>query len=360
MTEDLPLNKLGIFSDKGTYDLFFNISDELLREKISDAKAVIIDRNVMELYEKYLHVNPAKCIIINALEEKKTPEESLSICQKLLALRVKRKERIVAIGGGITQDLVTFAASILFRGIEWIFIPTTLLAQSDSCIGGKSSLNFASWKNILGNFYPPIEIIIQDKFLQTLTEDDIRSGIGEIFKVHLLSGTSSVQRILQQFQMFQENGSFLNEMTYSALELKNRILEIDPLDTGLRLKMNYGHSFGHALESATHFCISHGIAVTIGLDIANYMANMSNRISKDYFNKIHQLLVHNLREKDFVAFNFDDFIQALRRDKKNSASLYRFVIPIAEGEVELIEFNMHDETDTILQNYFNTYYRIET
>ena len=353
------MNKIAIFSDKGTYDLFFNLPDMVLQEKLHNARGIIIDKNVLNLYSDSFIFPEEKLIILDVSEAMKTPEESLRICKELLELGIKRKENIIALGGGITQDLVTFAASILFRGINWTFVPTTLLAQSDSCIGGKSSLNFSSWKNILGNFYPPSTIIVQEKFLTTLNQDDIRSGIGEILKVHLLSGSDAAEQIIKQFQSFKKNSTMLSEMIFNALSFKNKILEIDPLDTGLRLKMNYGHSFGHALEAATNFSIAHGIAVTIGLDMANFMALRIQRIDNTYFSKIHRLLHMNLEPKDFVSFNFDTFITALRKDKKNSAQLYRFVIPVAKGEVELIDFPMNDETDLLLSDYLENYYKSE-
>jgi len=351
------LNKLDIFSDKDTYELIFNVADDELKKIISEAKVVVIDKVVLDLYRDYLNIDENKIIQVEAKEEKKTPKEALDICEQLMLKGLRRQDSIVAIGGGITQDLVTFAASILFRGIKWIWIPTTLLAQADSCIGGKSSLNFKTWKNILGNFYPPHKIYVQEAFLKTLHNDDIRSGIGEILKVHLLSGKASSDQILEQMHILEKDPNVLSDMIFNSLKYKNKILEVDALDTGLRLKMNYGHSFGHALESATHFGIPHGIAVTIGLDMANYMAYQQKNISQQHFSKLHDALRKNLNEKDFVSFDFDDFISALRKDKKNDSENYRLVIPVADGEVELLPFAMNKETDNVFKQYFELYYR---
>ncbi len=351
------MNKLDIFSDKETYELIFNVSDEELKRTIADAEVVVIDKVVLDLYRDYLNIDENKIIEIEAKEEKKTPKESLDICEQLMLKGLRRQDTIVAIGGGITQDLVTFAASILFRGINWTWIPTTLLAQADSCIGGKSSLNFKTWKNILGNFYPPNKIYVQEAFLETLHNDDIRSGIGEILKVHLLSGKASSDMILEQMHTFDKDPSVLSDMIFNSLKHKNKILEVDALDTGLRLKMNYGHSFGHALEAATNFGIPHGIAVTIGLDMANYIALTQDNITRDHFEKLHSALRKNLEEKDFVSFDFDSFIVALRKDKKNDSESYKLVIPIADGEVELLAFLMNNETDALFKKYFEIYYK---
>lgn len=353
------MNKLDIFSDKGTYELFFNVTQSDLNSVIQNAPIIIIDSNVFSLYSSLLNISMEKTILVDATEEKKTPEYALSICESLLTKNITRHDTIVAIGGGITQDLVTFVTSILFRGIKWIWLPTTLLAQSDSCIGGKSSLNFKGWKNILGNFYPPFKIYIQSYFLHTLSFDDIRSGIGEILKVHLLSGKENTEWILTKMQDYTVDKGVLDEMIYSSLKLKNNILEIDPLDQGLRLKMNYGHSFGHALESATNFLIPHGIAITIGLDIANYIAFKTDRLSKEEFDRLHSLLNNNLERRDFVDFEFDAFVKALKKDKKNDNMNYNFIIPVSFGEVELISFPKNESTELLLKEYISKYYLLD-
>jgi 3-dehydroquinate synthase len=355
--EGLCLNKLDIYSDKGTYELFIDIDTKIINDLLKKTKAIIVDKNILNLYKNIYSFNEEKLIIIDACEDKKTPQEALKICEQIMLKDVRRKDSIVAIGGGITQDLTTFATSILYRGINWIWLPTTLLAQADSCIGGKSSLNYKTWKNIIGNFYPPQQIIIQSDFLKTLHNVDIRSGIGEILKVHLLSGPESVGLIKKQLSVYNNDKSIISRMIYNSLKLKNEILKIDPLDQGLRLKMNYGHSFGHALEAASNFKIPHGIAVTIGLDIANFVAKKIGRISNKEFDKLHSLILSNLQRSDYIDFEFDNFIEALRRDKKNDSNNYNLIIPISYGEVELTTFPINGEIEKILKEYFTNFYK---
>lgn len=353
------MNKLDIFSDKKTYPLIIDTNFQDIIDIIEETKAVIIDKNVYALYDNELNIPKNKIILIDATEDKKRPENALEICEKLMHLNIKRKENIVAIGGGITQDLVTFAASILFRGIKWIWVPTTLLAQADSCIGGKSSLNLNEWKNIIGNFYPPSQIFIFTKFLSTLKKDDIRSGIGEILKVHLLSGRESTDLIIKQGNEYKADKSILSTMIYNSLKLKNKILEIDPLDQGERLKMNYGHSFGHALEAATNFGIPHGIAVNIGLDIANFIAYRMGNIKEYDFNILHKLLISNLKKEDLIPFDFKIFIKALKRDKKNDLDSYNLIIPISYGEVALKSFKMDGKIEILIHEYLEIFYKGE-
>ncbi|WP_428738523.1 3-dehydroquinate synthase family protein [Sulfurimonas sp.] len=351
------MNRLDIFSDKDTYELVLDVETNVVNDLLKDTKAIVIDKNVLELYKNQYCFEDEKLILIDALEWKKTPEEALRICEEIMLKGVKRKDKIVAIGGGITQDLVTFATSVLYRGIKWVWLPTTLLAQADSCIGGKSSLNYKSWKNIIGNFYPPEKIIVQSDFLNTLSDKDIRSGIGEILKVHLLSGVAATESIVEQLKTYKDDQSIMSEMILNSLKLKNKILEIDPLDQGLRLKMNYGHSFGHALEAATNFAIPHGIAVTIGLDIANYIAFKYNHLTEAEFLKLHSLISDNLEQDDFVVFEFKDFLEALQKDKKNDAQNYNLIIPVAYGEVALTPFKMDQNTESLFHEYFEHFYQ---
>ncbi len=354
---DLLLNKLDIFSDKDTYELLFNVGSSKIDEILANTKAIVIDRVVWDLYKSELNIDEQKIIFIDAIEDKKRPNESLEICEQLMLKDVKRKDTIVAIGGGITQDLVTFATSVLYRGIKWIWLPTTLLAQADSCIGGKSSLNYKSWKNIIGNFYPPSQIIVQEKFLSTLSDGDIRSGMGEILKVHMLSGKEAAQQIIEQMDMYKSDKSVLTDMIFNSLKLKNIILKIDPLDQGLRLKMNYGHSFGHAIEAATNFGVPHGIAVTIGLDMANFIALKMGRLNLDEFDRLHATISSNIKDSDFLAFNFDDFIRALQKDKKNDRENYNLIIPNGFGEVELTTVAMDEQAYNLFKSYFDNYYK---
>jgi len=357
--EGLQLNKLDIFSDKDTYELIFNVEQSVINDILSKTKVLVIDKVVWNLYKDELNIDENKIIFIEAYEDKKRPNEALEICEQLMLKGIKRKDSIVAIGGGITQDLVTFATSVLYRGIKWIWMPTTLLAQADSCIGGKSSLNYKSWKNIIGNFYPPSKIIVQDKFLNTLCDADIRSGIGEILKVHMLSGKESTKLIIEQMKVYKNNKEVLSKMIFNSLKLKNHILKIDPLDQGLRLKMNYGHSFGHALEAATNFGLPHGLAVTIGLDMANFIALKSDKLTDDEFEKLHDTIISNMNQSDYVDFKFNDFIDALKKDKKNDSNNYNVIIPISFGEVELTPIAMDDNAKKLFLSYFDKYYNIE-
>ena len=147
----------------------------------------VVDSKVWDLYGEYFHDIPKNALyLVDAVENRKTIETALDICERMVSMNAKRNAHLVSIGGGITQDLTGFAANVLYRGIAWTFVPTTLLAACDSCIGGKTSLNYKSYKNV--TFYPPDTIYICPSFFETLSDSDLKSGLGEVVKFNVMGG----------------------------------------------------------------------------------------------------------------------------------------------------------------------------
>jgi 3-dehydroquinate synthase len=330
-------------------------SDQEFREVFKKCRVGIVDKNVYDIYGHDRETFGAleHIILQEAEEELKTAETSLSLCSQLLELGFKRGETLLAIGGGIIQDLVTFSASILFRGVPWIFIPTTLLAQADSCIGGKSSINFGKWKNQLGNFYPPREILIAPHYLQSLTDADIRSGLGEILKVHFLSGPDMVDKINRYFSYGKEDEKEFHQAISRALKEKALIIQEDEFDTGKRLTLNFGHTFGHALETAADFGVPHGIAVAVGVDLAGFLAMKLGRIHERDYLLLHGIVSHVIKPEDRVEINRQVYIDALRHDKKNTADHYCFILPYEKGRVEKVFLPMGQEIEGYIFQYFS-------
>lgn len=348
-------SKIGDYSVK-----WYNSYNNEFIEVFKKCRVAIVDKNVYEIYKndgtfKYIdHI-----ILQDAKEDLKTMETCLSICKKLLKFNLKRSECILAVGGGIIQDLSTFVSSIIFRGIPWIFIPTTLLAQADSCIGGKSSINLDKWKNQLGNFYPPKEIHVLPDYLNTLSDADIKSGLGEVIKVHYLSGKKYVDNIIKYFKLPENDEKKLvlfNEIVFKAIKEKARIIEEDEFDTGERLKLNYGHTFGHALETSTHYKIPHGIAVEIGVDIANFVSMKLNKISKTDYQYLKTSIMQNLDGFNCTEADEESFIYGLKHDKKNRQNHYCFILPKKIGSVKIDYFPMDDSIEQIIHEYFANEY----
>lgn len=212
-------------SHKNYEVLFTNDIYDVLRGLFEEGAFFVVDSKIYSLYLKDRidsTVIGKKMFFIEAEEQNKNIESSQKLIESLIANGVKRNSKIVAIGGGITQDIVCFTASILFRGVPWIFIPTTLLAQADSCIGGKSSINFQNVKNLIGTFNPPDMIYIDPVFLNSLTEDDIKSGIGEMYHYYLHSASNLTEDLHSKRQEIFSNRNNLVRFIYESLTIKRK------------------------------------------------------------------------------------------------------------------------------------------
>ncbi|MEK7862885.1 MAG: 3-dehydroquinate synthase, partial [Chloroflexota bacterium] len=262
-----------IQSHRGPYTVDFD--DDALAHLDADVPAgahFLVDARVAELHGADLRrvLASRSVLTIAATEAAKSLDRFPAYVERLVERGVRRGHVLVVVGGGITQDIACFLAATLLRGLEWRFYPTTLLAQADSCIGSKSSINVGEIKNVLGTFTPPSRIVIGGRVLATLDERDLRSGIGEMLKVHAIAGPDAFDRIAADYPRLLSDPALLRSYIRASLEIKRRIIEEDEFDRGIRNVMNYGHSFGHAIESATAYAVPHGIAVTIGMDMANY------------------------------------------------------------------------------------------
>jgi len=324
---------LEIDSYKGKYSLEIKDNFTDLSGSIKELdNHFIVDSKVAHLYKKQLKFidSGRSKYLIDANEDNKSIEKVIPIFRHLVDHGVKRNHTIVAIGGGITQDIACFIASTLLRGIDWTLIPTTLLAQADSCIGSKSSINLGETKNIIGTFNPPKKILLSTLFLETLETKDINSGIGEMIKVHAIDGPTSFDSIAKDFDGFLENFDLIKKYIFRSLKIKKRYIEKDEFDKGVRNIFNYGHSFGHAIESATNFSIPHGIAITIGMDMANQIALDRGLIDEKNYLRMSTTLSKNYSGYSKVSIGFKSFYQALLKDKKNTSTHLALILPIGK------------------------------
>jgi 3-dehydroquinate synthase len=296
----------------------------------------IIDEKVIHLFSQNFDViiPSARIVRIESNEQNKTINYCQEVIRDLIKLKVRKDDRLVAVGGGITQDIVAFISSIIFRGVEWDFLPTTLLAQCDSCIGSKSSINFDSFKNLLGTFNPPSNIYIYKGFLNTLTESEIRSGIGEMLHYYFTEGIELADEITSQISELLSNRSKLGYFIKNSLRIKKKIIEIDEFDQSIRHIFNYGHTFGHALEAITHYAIPHGQAITLGMDLANYISLQLGFINSLQFDQMHLILLRNMPPFEFTKENISDYVNALSKDKKNKANKIGCILTKGNGKVE--------------------------
>lgn len=290
----------------------------------------LVDANVARLYATNLTsvLSHRNTIMIDATEENKSLKNTVPLFERLVHNNVRRDHTLVAIGGGIVQDITCFIASTLLRGIAWRFVPTTLLAQADSCIGSKSSINLGNAKNILGTFNPPKSVTIHAGFLSSLDPTDIRSGVGEIIKVHAIEGVASFDRLAAEFGRLFDDRAVLLRYIRSALLIKKPYIEEDEYDRGIRNVFNFGHSFGHAIESATNYQVPHGIAVTMGMQMANFIAVRRGLLPMAHYERMRPILRKNYGAYAETAIPVDSLLIAMTKDKKNTNSALRLIFPV--------------------------------
>lgn len=255
----------------------------------------VVDRKVWHIHEEAIpRVDESRVFRFDAGEESKSLESVTRLWDVLMAKGVGRNGTLVSVGGGIVQDVTGFAASTLYRGIRWIYVPTTLLSQADSCIGSKTSLNWKGTKNVLGTFYPPHEVHVSTAFVHTLSAADFESGLGEVLKLSLIGGeaaTRKLEAILPRVKAREE--AAVLEAIEGALAVKVGFLEEDEFDGGRRNHLNFGHCLGHAIEATSNFAVPHGQAVIAGMLFAGCIAARRGLLPAALKEQVERLLVGN-------------------------------------------------------------------
>ena len=317
-----------ISSHKGPYQLFTDVDVYIAIRNLDSEKCFwVVDKNISLLNPELFDQLKGQVLVVTADERAKDIRALLPIIEELLSSGLKRDCELVAVGGGVIQDIVCFISSVYMRGIKWRFFPTTLLAQADSCIGSKSSINLGEYKNTLGTFHAPAAIYQSNMFLRTLSATEIFSGIGEILKVCAIHNKALLDKAVSDICGMQSDLSTLQKYVKQALEVKQAYIEVDEFDQKERIVFNLGHSFWHAIESATNFQVQHGIAVCIGLDLAFYVAGELRLIDKEVAFNLSSKLAPSYQKYTNVCFNIPAFFKALKRDKKNSGADYGLILP---------------------------------
>lgn len=300
-------------------------------------------------------------VVIEAIEENKSLEAIPGVILELKKFGANRSTHIVALGGGIIQDVATFVSSIYMRGIPWTYLPTTLLGMVDSCIGGKSSINVASYKNLVGNFYPPNEVMIDFKFIESLSHEQRVAGLCEAVKICFARGDAEFQGYLADAS--DNEGLSLEaiqKVITRSLRAKKWFIEIDEFDQKERLLLNYGHTFGHALEAATKFQVPHGIAVGIGMLIAIEYSilrgriDRASRINGELKAYLMALLFDPSREAARAPENLDlnAVLEKFQSDKKHRSGHYHVILPGPDGALEIVR----EEKNEVIRQYLLSAY----
>jgi 3-dehydroquinate synthase len=277
--------------------------------------------------------------------EASEPGKSLATCELVLerlhAMGARRGATLAAVGGGVVQDVATLVASLYMRGLPWLYVPTTAMAMTDSCIGGKSSINLKSVKNLVGNIYPPTAVFVDPAFLNTLPLAGKVAGLAEAVKICFARGDDAFDEYLElglDCRQFGDDARTDALIAHTLLS-KKWFIEIDEFDKKERQLLNFGHSFAHALEPAVGFAIPHGVAVALGvlaaLEHPQAVSTPSTARLAAYCRELMNAVPECLNA---AMANYDGavFRAAIASDKKNTTHEMRLVLPQGDGALELI------------------------
>ena len=299
-------------------------------------------------------------LILGPGEPYKTIENVLLIVKTALDKDLQRSSLFIGIGGGVICDMTAFAASIFKRGAQLELVPTTLLAMVDASVGGKTGCDFDSYKNMIGTFYPARKLHIFSEFVQLLPESEYRSGLAETLKTGLLYAPKLFDIIENnKDSVIKREPDIINQMIRRCVIAKASIVEKDLTEKGLRMQLNFGHTFGHALESRAGLgVIPHGDAVAWGIGRALELSLKLKLCEKDYKNQVFAVLknygwetnpVHPIMKKNNLTDSIiaQDLIEAMRKDKKNSSEKIRFILQRDINSTVIQEVNTEDVFDIL-------------
>ncbi len=339
------MEKLRVNLGENSYDIKFAADFGGLACAMSEINApkkllIVTDSNVRELYAddvRSLLADAGYDVSVYAFEageENKGMDSILGICGACVENKLDRKSMIVALGGGVVGDMAGFAAAIYMRGIRFVQLPTTLLSQSDSSVGGKTGIDFADSKNILGAFHQPKLVYINVSTLKTLPPEQFVSGMGEVIKHGIIQDSEYFEYLIKNADKIKKlDADTLIYMAKVNCSIKARVVEEDEKENGLRAILNFGHTIGHAVESAYNFSKTHGECVGLGMVSASYIAMKRGMISEAQLKRIEEILsLYDFKIRVELADN-DTVWAFMQKDKKKLEGKLKFVLPVNIGEV---------------------------
>lgn len=317
------------------------IARGLLRRQLRDDRSIVL---CDERFRDQLAGGSRKLVPVRADEGAKSLDAMPAVIAALRGHGATRSTALLAVGGGVVQDVASFAASIYMRGIDWSYVPTTLLGMADSCIGGKSSINAGSYKNLVGTFHAPRAVLIDPVFAGSLSVEQRVAGLCEAAKICYARGPRVFDAYVACRPSFQLGPAALVDVITLSLRAKKWFIEIDEFDRKERQLLNFGHTFGHALESASGFRIAHGVAVGVGMLCALAFGRALGRAYRSSAVAAMEAHLHELlgavpaldaalREAPVEAA-----MQAFLADKKHGPDRFTVILPRAGGQLERATF----------------------
>lgn len=337
-------SELTVASSSGEYTV--RVARGSLADALHLVDAIVVDQALVH----HIRQVQVPVIAVNADERLKTLGGVEQLAGRLRAAGLVRNSVLGAVGGGTVQDVSTLTSSLYMRGISWVYVPTTLLGMVDSCIGGKSAINAAGYKNLLGNFHPPSRIFVDPFLARSLSASDVVGGIAEAVKICYASSHVEFNDFVDSIPVQGDlSADLLERACWLSLSAKKRIIEVDEFDTGERQLLNFGHTFGHALESATAMALPHGLGVALGMRAAIRYTDSPLHPDTARLDAYAQAILTTALRSGWTLppVDWNQFIVAFESDKKHTADHYRLVLPMNNGRLEVIA---HPRDERTLRN----------
>lgn len=313
----------------------FQEFSKFLKPFLSNGQKVCIvsDSNVAPLYMDKIKNIVEECgnvcfyFVFNAGEENKNLNTVQDLYEFLIEKHMERRDILIALGGGVVGDLTGFTAATYLRGIGFIQVPTTLLAQTDSSIGGKTGVDFRGYKNMVGAFHQPSLVYMNMDTVNTLDNRQFLSGLGEVIKTALIRDAALLDFIEDNTcKIIDKDTDALSHIVTGSCKIKKGVVERDPKEFGERALLNFGHTLGHAIEKCAGFRILHGECVVLGMVAALKISLSRKLISEDDYNRIYELFERLGYNLDISYLNADEIIAATKSDKKMDKGIVKFIL----------------------------------
>ena len=341
-TNNFFKNRFTVKSFPRNYEVEIINKNFNLKKKINNKDSVIIiDKKIFDIYFSKKIIKNEKIIKINAKEKFKDLNTINKILNFFVKNNVSKNNQIYAIGGGIIQDLAGYSCSIYKRGLSWIYIPTTFLGMTDSCVGGKVGINFGKAKNLAALFSAPRKVLIDINYLNTLPKNDLFSGLGEALRLHVTGGLYFVKKFQENIDeaMKQKRKNLINIIKLSLL-IKKAVVEKDEYEFDIRRSMNFGHSYGHAIEVLCNHSIPHGKAVTIGMCVETILSSQKFKIPTKISELVTTLAVKLLNKEDYKNLKKVDLKKlntVMTKDKKTLNGIIKLAVPKKIGFIKFYD-----------------------
>ncbi len=327
------------YEKKPCYDIVFTGSFELLPDELQSLHienrrvAVIADSCTEKLFGdtvcSLLHGQCKKVILHSfpAGEANKTLDTVKDIYKALIEEEFDRKDLLIALGGGVVGDITGYAAATYLRGVDFVQIPTTLIAQSDSSIGGKTGVDFDGYKNMVGAFYMPKLVYMNVSVLKKLDDRQFYAGFAEVMKHGLIKDAMFYEWLLDNmYEIHDRNEDVMEEMIMRSCTVKKLVVEKDPKEQGDRALLNFGHTIGHAIEKAMHFQMLHGECIALGMVAAAYISWKHNWLSMEEYYEVRDMFVPFNLPISIDSIDPEEIVKLTKADKKMESGQIKFVL----------------------------------